>query len=128
MDPNTLRFSKSHEWARLEGGICTVGLTQFAVEQLTDILYVEFPKVGRKVSAEEPFGTVESVKSVNDIYAPVAGEVAEVNKSVEADPSLLSSDPYGKGWLVKLKVAPGTTLDHMLSHDDYQKQIASEAH
>ena len=128
MDPKTLRYSKSHEWARLEGDICTVGLSQFAVDQLTDIIFIELPKIGRALTAESPFGEIESVKSVNDLYSPVSGEVIEVNSALADDPSAVSQDPYGKGWLVKIKVRPGTTLDHLLTHEQYQQQLASEEH
>lgn len=128
MDPKTLRYSKSHEWARLEGDTCVVGLSQFAVDQLTDIIYIELPDVGDAVSAEGSFGEIESVKSVNDLYSPVNGEVAAVNKELENDPSLVSRDPYGKGWLIKVKVTAGGGLDHLMTHEQYQQQLASEEH
>ena len=128
MDPKQLRYAKTHEWARLDGGVCVVGLTQFAVDQLTDIIYIELPKVGKRVRAEGAFGEIESVKSVNDLYSPVDGEVVEVNTQLENDPSLISKDPYGKGWLIKVKVAAGATLDHLLTHEQYQEQLASEEH
>ena len=110
MDPKQLRYARTHEWARLEGDVCVVGLTQFAVDQLTDIIYIELPDVGDPVTAEGSFGEIESVKSVNDLYSPVSGEVVDVNKQLEDDPSLVSKDPYGKGWLAKIKVEPGGTL------------------
>ena len=128
MDPKQLRYAKTHEWARLEGDTCVVGLTQFAVDQLTDIIYIELPDVGDAVSAESGFGEIESVKSVNDLYSPVDGEVSEVNTQLDNDPSLVSNDPYGKGWLMKVKVDAGTTLDHLLTHEQYQQQLASEEH
>jgi glycine cleavage system H protein len=128
MDPKQLRYAKTHEWARLEGNVCVVGLTQFAVDQLTDIIYIELPDVDDPVSAEGSFGEIESVKSVNDLYSPVDGDVIEVNTQLENDPSIVSKDPYGKGWLMKVKVAAGTTLDHLLTFDQYQQQIASEEH
>ena len=128
MDPQTLRYAKTHEWAHIDGDVCTVGLTQFAVEQLTDIIYIELPDVGDDVSAESGFGEIESVKSVNDLYSPVDGEVLEVNTALEDDPGIVSQDCYGKGWLVKIKVAPGTNLNHLMTHQQYQEQIASEEH
>jgi len=128
MDPKTLRYAKTHEWAHLDGDVCTVGLTQFAVEQLTDIIYVELPDVGDPALDGDSFGEIESVKSVNDLYSPVNGEIIEVNDKLNNDPSIISKDPYGKGWLIKVRVPKGTTLDHLMSHDDYQKQIASEQH
>ncbi len=128
MDPKTLRYAKTHEWAHLDGDVCTVGLTQFAVEQLTDIIYIELPDVGEPTTPGDGFGEIESVKSVNDLYCPVAGEVTVVNDKVETDPSIVSKDPYGAGWLVKVKLDPGASLDHLMTYDEYQKQIASEAH
>src|SRR5262245_14150443 len=112
MDPKTLRYSKTHEWAGLEGDECVVGISQFAVEQLTDIVYVELPDVGDHVFAGEGFGEIESVKAVSDLYAPVSGEVVAVNEKLLNDPTVLTKDPYGKGWMVKIKAEPGTTLDH----------------
>ena len=128
MDPKQLRYAKTHEWARLDGDVCVVGLTQFAVDQLTDIIYIELPDVGDPVSVNDAFGEIESVKSVNDLYSPVDGEVIEVNTQLDNDPSLISRDPYDKGWLMKVKVAAGTTLDHLLTHEQYQQQLASEEH
>jgi glycine cleavage system H protein len=130
MVPKDLRYARTHEWARLEGNLCTVGITQFAVEQLTDVVAVELPKVGKPVVAsdEKGFGVIESVKAVSDLYAPVNGEVAEVNKAVVDDPALVSADPYGKGWLIKIKAAPGTSLDQMLTAQQYEEQIASQGH
>lgn len=128
MDPKTLRYSKTHEWARLEGDTCVTGLTQFAVDQLTDIIYIELPDVGDPASAGDSFGEIESVKSVNDLYSPVAGEVVEINRQLENDPSLVSRDPYGKGWLVKIKLDAGATLDHLMTLEQYQEQLASEEH
>lgn len=128
MDPKSLRYAKSHEWAHLDGDVCTVGITKFAVEQLTDIIYVELPDKGEHVFTGEGFGEIESVKAVSDLYAPVNGEVIEVNEQLSADPSVLGTDPYEKGWMIKVKVDAGTKLDHLLSAEDYEKQIQSEPH
>lgn len=128
MDPKTLRYAKSHEWSHLEGDICTVGITQFAVDQLTDVVYIELPDVGDHTFKGDSFGEIESVKAVSDLYAPVDGEVIEVNDKLADDPSRVAKDPYGKGWMVKIKVEPGATLDHLMTLDKYQKQIASEGH
>ena len=126
MGPNSLRYAKTHEWASLEGDVCIVGITQFAVDQLTDLLHLELPAVGTPVSAGQVFAEVESVKAASDLYAPVAGEVAAVNEKLVADPSPVADDPYGAGWMVKIKVAPGATLDHLLTAGQYQQQVASE--
>jgi glycine cleavage system H protein len=128
MDPKKLRYAKTHEWASLEGDTCTVGISKFAVDQLTDIVYVELPVVGDHVFTGESFGEIESVKAVSDLYAPVNGEVAEINEKLLDDPTQITQDPYGKGWMVKIKVEPGTTLDHLLAPEQYEKQIASEGH
>src|SRR5690606_26612109 len=101
MDPSTLRFATTHEWVALEGTTATVGLSKFAVDQLTDLLTIELPSVGDRVTAGKSMGEVESVKSVNDVYAPLSGEVTEVNDALVENVQLLSDEPYGKGWLVK---------------------------
>ena len=128
MVPKDLRYAKTHEWARIEGDVCTVGITQFAVDQLTDIVYIELPDVGDQVFASESFGEIESVKAVSDLYAPVSGEVVEINEKILDDPTVVTKDPYGKGWMVKIKVEPGTSLDSLMSLEQYEKQIASESH
>jgi glycine cleavage system H protein len=128
MIPKNLRYAISHEWAGLEGDICNVGITAFAVEQLTDVVFVELTKSGTKVNVGDKFGVIESVKAVSDLYAPVAGEVMAVNDAIVKDPSLVGADPYGKGWMVKFKVAPGTKLDKLLTAEQYEQQIASQGH
>ena len=128
MDQKTLRFAKTHEWVSLTGDICTVGISQFAVEQLTDVVYIELPEIGDHTFVGDSFGEIESVKAVSDLYAPVNGEVSEINEPILNDPSTVAKDPYGKGWLVKIKVEPGTTLDHLLTKAQYDQQIASEDH
>jgi glycine cleavage system H protein len=131
MVPQDLRYTATHEWARVEGDVCTVGITQFAVEQLTDVVALEL-KVGKgkktAAVAEHPFGEIESVKAVSDLNAPVSGEVVEVNRAVADDPSLVAADPYGKGWMIKIKMAPGTKMDGLLTAQQYEQQIASQGH
>jgi glycine cleavage system H protein len=128
MDPKTLRYAKTHEWAYLEGNVCTVGLTKFAVDQLTDIIYIDLPDLDDPATAGDSFGEIESVKAVSDIYSPVDGDISAVNEKLETDPTLISGDPYGKGWLIKIKVENGTTLDHLMTLEEYEAQIASEEH
>ncbi len=128
MVPKNLRFAPTHEWATLTGDTCTVGISKFAVDQLTDIVYIEMPEVGDHVFQGESFGEIESVKAVSDLYSPVNGEVTEVNEKLVDDPTRITADPYGKGWLAKIKVEPGTKLDHLLTLEQYEKQIASEEH
>jgi glycine cleavage system H protein len=124
MDQSKLRYLPTHEWADIQGDVCTVGITQYAVEQLTDVTHLQLPAAGKAVTASQPFGEIESVKAVFDLNAPVSGTVAEKNPAVEKDPSLVNQDPYGKGWMIKIKLAPGAKLDHLLNLQQYEKQIA----
>lgn len=130
MTPDQLKFSKTHEWTHFDPATktATVGLSAFALEALTDLVYVELPKPGRKVSPGESFGEIESVKAVSDIYSPVAGEVIESHSSLADSLETLKTDPYGEGWLVKIKVADEAALGSLLSYADYQKQCAEEQH
>jgi glycine cleavage system H protein len=128
MDLKKLRFATTHEWASLEGDTCTVGISKFAVDQLTDVVYIELPEVGDHVFIGESFGEIESVKAVSDLYSPVDGEVTAINEKLLDDPSNITEDPYGKGWLARIKVEPGTTLEHLMTPEQYDKQIASEDH
>jgi len=128
MDPKNLRYATTHEWASLDGDVCTVGITKFAVDQLTDVVYIELPEVGDHVFAGETFGEIESVKAVSDLYSPVNGEVSAVNEQLLDDPAGIADDPYGKGWMVKIKVEPGTSLDQLMTLEQYQQQVASEGH
>src|SRR3954453_12002197 len=127
-NPPALRYAKSHEWAKLDGDVVTVGITAFAVEQLTEPTYLEMPKVGKDLKAGDELGIIESVKSTSPIYSPVAGTVLERNEGLTADLSPVNDDPFGKGWLVKLKLAPGATLDHLMTAAQYDAQLASEGH
>ncbi len=128
MDPKSLRYAESHEWVFLDGDVATIGITKFAVEQLTDLVFIELPAIGRKIQAKEPFGEIESVKAVSDLYCPVAGEVIETNAVVKADATKIADDPFGAGWLIKLRVPAGTTLDHLLTPEQYERQLAEEQH
>ncbi|HEY8505397.1 MAG TPA: glycine cleavage system protein GcvH [Gemmataceae bacterium] len=128
MDPKSLRYTESHEWASQQGNVCTVGITQYAADQLTDVTNLELPKVGAKVTAGTPFGEIESVKAVFDLNAPVSGEVVEVNTALQQDLSVINSDPFGAGWMIKVKLDPGADLSHLKSYDQYQEQLASEEH
>jgi glycine cleavage system H protein len=124
MDLSQLRYTPSHEWASLAGDVVTVGITQYAVEQLTDVTHLQLPKAGTAVAAGKAFGEIESVKAVFDLNAPVDGTVVEANAAVQADPSLINQDPYGAGWMLKVKLAPGAKLDHLLNQAAYEKQLA----
>lgn len=122
------RYAKTHEWVTVDGDIATVGISPFAVEQLTDLVYVELPAPGKSFAVEDQFGVVESVKAVSELFSPVAGEVTEANDAVVADPAILTQDPLGTGWLVKLRLAGGAGLDHLLSQADYDAHCQNEAH
>jgi glycine cleavage system H protein len=128
VDPKTLRIASTHEWVRLEGDTCAVGITKFAVDQLTDVIYIELPDLADNVFKGESFGEIESVKAVSDLYAPVDGEVSAVNDKVVDDPGIIAKDPYDAGWLIKIKCEKTPSLDHLMTYDQYEKQIASEQH
>jgi glycine cleavage system H protein len=130
--PEELLFAKTHEWVAVatEGGrkVATIGLSQFAVDALTDLVFIELPKVGRQVQANESFCEVESVKAVSDVYAPVAGEVVAVNGNLPDNLEMLSSDPYGEGWVAKIAVGDEANLKQLFDYAAYQKQCAEESH
>jgi len=117
--PADLKYTKSHEWVRLEGDTATIGITDHAQEALNDIVFVELPKVGAEFGVEQEFGVVESVKSVSDLYMPVAGKVTAVNNALEDAPETLNKDPYGQGWLVKVKMQDPAAVKGLLSSADY---------
>lgn len=121
--PSDLRYSKTDEWVRVEGDIATIGITDYAQSELGDIVYVELPEPGRVLQAEEMFGTVESVKAVADLYAPVAGEVVETNPAVTERYELLNEDPYGEGWLIKVQLTDPAEVDSLLTAEQYAAYI-----
>jgi glycine cleavage system H protein len=121
--PSDLKYAKSHEWVRVAGGIATVGITDHAQHELTDIVFVELPAVGRKVKTGEACAVVESVKTASDIYSPVGGEIIEANKAVVTDPALANSEPYAGGWFYKIKLANPGDLEALLSPEQYSAQI-----
>ncbi len=121
--PADLRYATSHEWVRLEGDIATVGISDHAQEELTDVVFVELPALGRAVDVGDPTAVVESVKAASDIYAPIGGEIVEVNPQVEADPSLVNTDPYGKGWIFKLRVKDVEHVTKLMDAAAYEASI-----
>ena len=121
--PAELKYTKEHEWIRVEGEEAVVGITDYAQSQLGDIVFVECETVGDALEAGETFGTVEAVKTVSDLYLPVAGEVLEFNEELECEPELVNKDPYGKGWIVKIKISDETELDGLLNADAYKAII-----
>jgi glycine cleavage system H protein len=120
--PAELKYTKSHEWVRLEGDVATIGITDFAQSELGDIVFVELPNEGRVLNAGDSFGSVESVKTVSDVYAPVSGTVVEVNSALGAQSELVNSDPYGKGYMLKIRV-DSTEFEGLLTADEYQTVV-----
>ncbi|MBM3981385.1 MAG: glycine cleavage system protein GcvH [Planctomycetes bacterium] len=127
-NPTDLRYSATHEWAKLEGDVVTVGVTAFAIEQLTEPTYLELKPVGTQFQPGDKLGVIESYKSTSDLYSPVAGTVVERNDAVTKDPKPVNDDAFGAGWMVKIKLAPGATLNHLLTAAQYDAQLASEGH
>jgi glycine cleavage system H protein len=126
--PPELRYTREHEWAKVEGDRARIGITAFAQEQLGDVVFVELPKVGARVSAMKTFGVVESVKAVSDLYAPLSGEVVEINADLAKKPETVNADPYGQGWMLVVKMADPKELDSLMSAADYEKLIAAAGH
>jgi len=124
MVPTDLRYTKDHEWVRLAGDEATVGITAFAAEQLGDIVFVELPAIGATVGALATFGVVESVKAVSDLFSPLSGEVTEINTALASQPELVNTDPFGAGWMLKLKVTDLAEVDALLDPAAYDKLIA----
>jgi glycine cleavage system H protein len=122
--PQNLRYTKDHEWIVLEGNVATIGVTEFAQRELGDIVYVDISTVGKALAAEEVFGSVEAVKTVSDLFLPVAGTITEVNKALEAQPELVNSDPYGEGWMVKMTVDNVDDIAALMSADAYSATVA----
>ena len=123
--PSHLKYTKDHEWVKIEGDTLTVGITDFAQGELGDIVYVEVDSLDESLDEEAVFGTVEAVKTVSDLFMPVAGEIIEFNESLEEEPEKVNEDPYGDGWMIKIKVTDSTDLDSLLSADDYKSLIGA---
>jgi len=127
--PQDRKYTKEHEWAKADGaGTVTMGITDHAQELLTDVVYVELPAVGRKVRQQEPIAVVESVKSVSDVYAPVSGEVIEVNQALEASPELVNKDAFGAGWIARIRMEAPAELDGLMTADQYEEHIKASPH
>tara|TARA_B100001173_G_C15935629_1_gene524790 strand:- start:141 stop:518 length:378 start_codon:yes stop_codon:yes gene_type:complete len=121
--PAELKYTKDHEWVKLQGDIATIGITEFAQGELGDIVYVEVETIGETLDAEEVFGTVEAVKTVSDLFMPIAGEVLDFNEAIEDTPEIVNEDPYGEGWMIKVKVSNLSDVQELLSADDYTSLI-----
>ena len=127
MVPDNLRYTKDHEWIRVDGDVATVGITDHAQQELGDIVFVELPKVGAQLEQSASFGSVESVKAVSDIYSPVAGEVAEINGALADAPEKVNADPYGDGWIMKLRVRDAGQLAGLMSASQYTEYVGAES-
>jgi glycine cleavage system H protein len=121
--PAELKYTKEHEWVKVDGNIVVVGITDYAQGELGDIVFVELPSVGIEVKAMEPFGTIEAVKAVSDLFSPVSGKVAEINPALEDDPMVINRDPYGEGWMIKVEIGDPAELDGLLNGEAYEKLI-----
>ncbi len=124
--PADLKYAKSHEWVRVAGNVATVGITDHAQHELTDVVFIELPEVGRKIKAGDACAVVESVKTASDIYSPVSGEITETNKAAVADPGLVNSEPYAGGWFFKIKLSNAAELEKLLSPEQYGAQIGGK--
>jgi len=123
--PTDLRYTRDHEWVRVDGDEATVGITQYAADQLGDIVFVELPETGRDLEQTKPFGVVESVKAVSDLYAPLTGAVSATNAALAANPELVNNDPYGEGWMIKVKVQDTSESDDLLDASAYDDLVAA---
>ncbi len=126
--PNDRRYTREHEWVKVDGDVATVGITDFAQSELGDVTYIEMPQVGRQINQGESFGVVESVKAVSDVYAPVSGEIVEVNGSLEGQPETVNSSPYEDAWLIKLRVQNPGQLEQLLDAAAYQEHVQATGH
>lgn len=124
--PDDVRYTKDHEWAREEGGIVTVGITSFATDQLGDVVFVELPEKGRTLDAGGSFGVVEAVKTVSDLFAPVPGEVVEVNTTLADNPAIVNQSPYADGWMIRIRPSDPAAFAALLSHVDYEKHVEEQ--
>ncbi len=125
--PDDVRYTQEHEWARQEGDLLVIGITNYATDQLGDVVFVELPEVGKVVEVGKTFGVVEAVKTVSDLYAPVAGTIAEVNGALGDNPALVNQEPYGDGWMIKLRPSDPNAFAKLLSNSDYEK-LVEESH
>lgn len=123
--PNNLKYTKDHEWVIIDGNTATVGITDFAQKELGDIVYVEVESLDQTLDKDEIFGTVEAVKTVSDLFLPLSGEIIEFNENLETNPELVNTDPYGDGWMIKVKISDTSEIDGLLSADDYKSLIGA---
>ena len=125
--PDNLKYTREHEWARIRGKTATVGITNYAQDQLGDVVYVELPDVTDEVAKDELFGTIESVKTVSDLFSPVSGEVIKINEMLEDRPELVNEDPYGDGWMIQVQISDPAEIEDLLSAEEYEAYVEEEA-
>lgn len=125
MDPKAARYTREHEWVDMDGALAVVGLSDHAQNQLGDVVYLELPRVGASVKQNDPFGGIESVKTYSDLYSPVSGEVAEVNEGLEDHPEWVNQDPYGQGWMLKVRTSDPAEMDGLMTAEEYESYLAS---
>ncbi len=124
--PEDVRYTAEHEWARREEGMVTVGITSYATDQLGDVVFVELPEPGRQLEASKPFGVVEAVKTVSDLYSPVSGEVAAVNTRLSDNPALVNQEPFGAGWMIRIRPNDPAEFDRLMSNEDYERHVEAQ--
>lgn len=125
--PEDNRYAKSHEYVHLEGNIATIGITEYAQKELGDVVFVELPQVGAELEAGDELGSIESVKAVSELFVPMTGEVIEVNEALADNPALVNTDPWGDGWMIKMKISDATELDELMSAEEYEEYIEKES-
>ena len=126
MNPEDLRYTQSHEWVRIDGDVGTIGITDYAQKELGDIVYLELPEVGHVFNAGDEFGTVESVKAVSELFTPVSGEIVEINKGAVTEPGIVNDDPFGDGWMIKLKLSTDAEVQKLLTAEQYEEYVKQE--
>lgn len=126
--PEDSRYAKTHEYVHLEGDVATIGITDYAQKELGDVVFVELPTVGSQLEAADELGSIESVKAVSELFAPVSGEVVEVNEALKDKPELVNTDPYGDGWMVKVKLSDPSEFEELMAADEYEEYVGTESH
>ena len=126
--PEDSRYAKTHEYVHLEGDVATIGITDYAQKELGDVVFVELPTVGSSLEAADELGSIESVKAVSELFAPVSGEVVEVNEALKDKPELVNTDPYGDGWMIKVKLSDASEFDELMSAEEYEEYVETESH
>ena len=126
MNPDDRHYTQSHEWVRIDGGVGTIGITEHAQKELGEIVYLELPEVGHVYNVDEEFGTVESVKAVSELFTPISGEIVEVNKAAVAEPGIVNDDPFGDGWLIRVKLSTDEEVEKLMSAEEYAQYVESE--